>query len=120
MQTLHLLVLTSSALLFGCASSPTELVASTPDLADTSDKPADLVARCIDTKWEATKAFGGNNIVELKTVEGGIRVSQRFGNNLHFLAVVSARGNGSRSQVWKQKVLAVGRIPQLNDVASCQ
>lgn len=120
MQALTALLITTSMLLVACASGPTELMQSTPNVVHTSEKPADAVARCIDTKWESASVFGGNNIVDSKTNESGVRVSQRFDNNLHFLALVSTRGTGSRTQVWTQKVMAIGRIPQIDDVASCQ
>jgi len=115
-----LLSLTATLLVAACASSPAELVATPPEMVHSSDKTAEAVAKCIDAKWEMTKVFGGTASVETKQTEAGIRITQRTGGDPHFVALVTPRANGSRTQLWKQKVLAIGRIPQVDDVVSCQ
>ena len=82
-----------------------------------SDKSADSVSKCIDKKWEEIKVFGGANVVDVKNTEVGIRVTQRFGDTVHFIALVSARGTGSKTQVWSQKT--IGAKKQFDDVLLC-
>ena len=108
----------SLALLVGCSVGPAQLMQDTPDIVHTSDKTPELVANCIDKKWEEIRVLGGPNIVDVKSNESGIRVTQRFGETVHFVALISKRGTGSRTQLWTQK--AIGLSKQRDDVVLCQ
>jgi len=100
-----LVALTLGTALSGCATGPVQLMQDAPDVVHTSDKTVESVARCIDKKWEEVRVIGGANIVDVKNSEAGTRVTQRFGDTVHFVALVSPRGTGSRTQVWTQKAI---------------
>ena len=104
--------------LSGCATGPIQLMQEPPDVVNSSDKPPDVVAKCIDSKWEEIRVLGGSNIVDVKNTDAGTRITQRFADNLHFVALVTARGTGSKTQIWTQK--AIGMSKQLKDAAGCQ
>lgn len=105
----------------GCTSAPVEIIKKAPTAVHTSDKEAEVVARCIDSKWEATRAIGGTIKSETKVVGEGLRVTQWLDSTVLFIGLVSSRTGGSRTQVWAVNVATVtGRFPQLDDVALCQ
>lgn len=104
--------------LSGCATSPVELMKTPPDMVHASEKSPHLVARCIDRKWEETHVLGGANDVNTKQVDAGIRVTQRFGGDLHFVVLVAEQNTGSQTQLWTYKT--IGRQKQLEDVKRCQ
>jgi hypothetical protein len=104
--------------LSGCATSPVELMKSPPDMVHTSDKSPHLVARCIDSRWEDARVLGGSNYVDTKQVDAGIRVTQRLGGDLHFVALVAEQDAGSQTQLWTYRT--IGRLKQLDDVKRCQ
>jgi hypothetical protein len=106
------------AVLLGCATSPVDLMKSTPDMLHSSEKSANLVARCIDSKWEDSRVLWGSNHVDTKQVDAGIRVTQRVGGDLHFVALIAEQGMGSQTQLWTHKT--IGRLKQLDDVKRCQ
>lgn len=87
-------------------------------MVHTSEKSPHLVARCIDSKWENARVIGGANDVDTKQVDAGIRVTQRFGGDLHFVALVAEQNTGSQTQLWTHKTF--GRLKQLDDVKRCQ
>lgn len=106
------------ATLSGCTTSPVELMRTTPDLVHTSAKSPQLVARCIDSKWEDTRVLWGSNHVDTKEVDTGIRVTQRLGGDLHFVALVAAHETGSQTRLWTYKTM--GRFKQVDDIKRCQ
>lgn len=118
--TLNVMCLASvfTVLLAGCSTSPKELMASTPDVVHSSEKSAAAVARCIDSKWEETRVIGGSPYVDTKQADSGLRVSMRLGDKLHYLALVSDRGTGSKTQLWTYMV--VGGSKAKDDVTACQ
>lgn len=106
------------ATLSGCTTSPVELMRTTPDLVHTSAKSPQLVARCIDSKWEDARVLRGSNHVDTKEVDTGIRVTQRLGGDLHFVALVAAHETGSQTRLWTYKTM--GRFKQVDDIKRCQ
>lgn len=106
------------AALSGCATSPVELMRAPPDMVHISEKSPHLVARCIDSKWEDTRVLWGSNYVDSKQIDAGIRVTQRVGGDLHFVALVVEQDIGSQTQLWTYKT--IGRLKQLDDVKRCQ
>lgn len=106
------------AALSGCATSPVELMRSTPYMVYTSEKSPHLVARCIDSKWEDARVLWGSNYVDTKQVDAGVRVTQRIDGDLHLVVLVAEQDMGSQTQLWTYRT--IGRLKQFDDVKRCQ
>lgn len=117
-QIKRLAILAPFVALAGCAMGPTQLIKEIPDAVHTSDQKPEVVAACIDKKWENIRS--DSIVVDVKTTDEGIRVTQRWADKLTYLALVQARGTGSRTLYWKQKVLEIGASKAQTDVALCQ
>jgi len=111
-------IITSILVLAGCASGPAQVMKDTPDVVNTSDKSAENVASCLDKSWEDVRVLGGSVFVDVKKTDAGIRLTSRYGDVIHHIALVTSRTGGSRTQYWSQMVM--GSSPENKAVAACQ
>lgn len=108
------IVLVLICALFGCASTPTDLINRGPDLLLQSSKLAKTVAQCIYLRWEDTPGV----TVNIRELSNGFRVLLYRGD-LGQMVDVESKLNGAITKFYNRH-LAIGGNPWKEAVLECQ
>lgn len=109
------IVVGSLASLTGCASV-SDLRSQAPDVEGLTDKPIDVFASCVATKW----SIDGSQISSLPNPQGAT-ITMLGGSGFGYDAImdVTRQGKGSHFAVYRRSVI-LNFAPFRKDVSDCR